>query len=65
MFSFAGDTVLDPFVGTGTTMLAAARAGRNSIGIEVDPTYVQLARERLGEQLTSMNANRTLEVLKW
>ncbi|MGH8521626.1 MAG: DNA methyltransferase, partial [Gammaproteobacteria bacterium] len=39
MFSFVGDTVLDPFLGTGTTSAAAAKWGRNSIGIEVDPHY--------------------------
>ncbi len=35
MFSFVGDTVLDPFCGTGTTMVAAVRAERNSIGVEI------------------------------
>jgi DNA modification methylase len=47
MFSFVGDTVLDPFMGTGTTGLACARWGRNSIGIEVDSNYFELARKRL------------------
>lgn len=47
MFSFVGDTVLDPFLGSGTTAVAAARWGRNSIGIEVDPAYLQIARKRL------------------
>lgn len=47
MFSFAGDTVLDPFLGTGSTALAALRAGRNSIGNEIEPRYMQMARERL------------------
>lgn len=47
MFSFVGDTVLDPFMGTGTTNLACARWGRNSIGIELDPKYFELARKRL------------------
>jgi len=46
MFSFVGDTVLDPFVGTGSTCLAAARAGRSSIGIEIDPRYVEICKER-------------------
>ena len=46
MFSFVGDTVLDPFLGTGTTSVAAARAGRNSVGVEVDREYVKLARSR-------------------
>lgn len=47
MFSFAGDTVLDPFLGSGTTTVAAMRAGRNSIGVEVEPSYLQLAHRRL------------------
>ncbi|HHW13806.1 MAG TPA: site-specific DNA-methyltransferase [Firmicutes bacterium] len=51
MFSFVGDTVLDPFMGTGTTALAASRWGRNSIGFEVEPSYFSMARRRL-EQAT-------------
>jgi DNA modification methylase len=47
MFSFAGDTVLDPFMGMGTTLLAAARCGRNGIGVEIDETYVREAKARL------------------
>lgn len=50
MFSFVGDTVLDPFAGTGTTLLAASRIGRNSMGIEIDPDYAQMAANRLREQ---------------
>gem|GEM_PF-205004 len=47
MFSFVGDTILDPFTGTGTTNLAAARWGRNSIGWEIIDSYVDLASRRL------------------
>jgi modification methylase len=47
MFSFVGDTVLDPFAGTGTTLAAAATAGRNAIGTEIDPAYAKLAKVRL------------------
>lgn len=47
MFSFVGDTVLDPFLGTGTTSLAASRWGRNSIGVEIDPEYFAMAKARL------------------
>jgi DNA modification methylase len=54
MFSFHGDTVLDPFLGTGTTMLAAMKNNRNSIGVEVDTEYCQMALERL------RNEGRTL-----
>ncbi|WP_207623770.1 DNA-methyltransferase [Rhodobacter calidifons] len=47
MFSFAGDTVLDPFLGSGSTTVAAIAAGRNSLGVEVDPGYVKLAAENI------------------
>ncbi len=46
MFSFVGDTVLDPFMGTGTTSIAAAKWGRNSIGVELDPVYFDYAETR-------------------
>jgi DNA modification methylase len=47
MFSFVGDTVLDPFLGTGTTSVAAAKWGRNSVGIEVDAHYLANAEKRI------------------
>jgi DNA modification methylase len=47
MFSFTGDTVLDPFCGSGTTMIAALRTGRNSIGVEIDPEYCRMAAKYL------------------
>lgn len=47
MFSFAGDTVLDPFLGTGSTSVAAIASGRNSIGVEVDPGYIKIAGENV------------------
>ena len=50
MFSFVGDTVLDPFLGTGTTTLAAALWGRNSIGYEVDPEYHKLTMSRVHKE---------------
>ena len=49
MFSFVGDTVLDPFAGTGTTNLAAKMWGRNSIGFDIEPDYVDMAVSRLHE----------------
>lgn len=54
MFSFVGDTVLDPFLGSGTTSVAAAKWGRNSIGVEVDPHYFAMARERLGKEAAGL-----------
>ena len=56
MFSFVGDTVLDPFMGTGTTLLAAARCNRNSVGVEIEPSYVKLAKSRLESQLEGLFA---------
>ncbi len=47
MFSFTGDTVLDPFGGTGSTTLAAMKANRNSIMNELDAEYFQLARTKI------------------
>jgi modification methylase len=47
MFSFVGDTVVDPFVGTGTTTVAAIETGRNSVGVEIDPDYISITDERL------------------
>jgi site-specific DNA-methyltransferase (adenine-specific) len=49
MFSFAGDTVLDPFAGTGTTALAAIESGRSSISVEIEPKYLRIAEDRLKE----------------
>jgi DNA modification methylase len=47
MFSFAGDTILDPFLGTASTTLAAIMSGRNSIGNEIEPAYLDIARKRI------------------
>jgi DNA modification methylase len=47
MFSFAGDTVLDPFAGTGSTSRAAILSGRNSIANEIEPAYLGIARQRI------------------
>jgi DNA modification methylase len=60
MFSFVGDTVLDPFLGTGTTSLAAALSGRNSIGYEIDPSYLATASTRLANETSSLFAGPTI-----
>jgi len=49
LFSFAGDTVLDPFAGTGSTSMAAIMSGRNSIANEIEPSYIEMARKRIGK----------------
>lgn len=48
MFSFVGETVLDPFAGSGTTSLAAKNANRNSVGFEINPEFTDIIREKLG-----------------
>ena len=50
MFSFVGDTVLDPFLGSGTTMVAAMKADRNSVGVDIEPAYLKMARRRITEE---------------
>src|ERR1019366_7432812 len=57
MFSFVGDTILDPFMGTGTTSVAASSLGRNSIGVEIDPHYFAMARQRVEENATDLFAD--------
>lgn len=47
MFSFVGDTVLDPFLGSGTTSLAAKNLSRNSIGYEIAPTFMPIIKNKL------------------
>ena len=66
LFSFAGDTVLDPFSGTGSTALAALACGRNSVSTDIEPKYVALATQRLREAAflpSGVGARRTRLVL--
>lgn len=48
LYSFVGHTVLDPFLGSGTTTKAAMELNRNSIGIELNPEYVEMLKEKIG-----------------
>ena len=54
MFSFTEDTVLDPFCGSGTTMVAALRTGRNRIGIEIDPEYCRMTARYLKAETSDL-----------
>jgi site-specific DNA-methyltransferase (adenine-specific) len=60
MFSFTQDTVLDPFCGSGTTMVAALRSGRNSIGIEIDSEYCRMAARYLKAETADLFATAEL-----
>ncbi len=62
MFSFVGDTVLDPFMGTATTNIAASKWGRNSIGVEIDAHYFAHARKRLDEETRGLFGPATIQI---
>jgi len=47
LYTFKGDVVLDPFMGSGTTAIAALKAGRKYVGYDIDPEYIKLAEERI------------------
>ena len=60
MFSFVGDTVLDPFCGSGTTMVAAFQNDRNSIGVEIDPEYCQMTARYLKAESSDLFSDAKL-----
>jgi len=47
LYTFKGDVILDPFMGSGTTAIAALKADRKYIGYDIDPAYVKQAEERI------------------
>lgn len=55
MYSVFGDTVLDPFLGTATTTLAAIACGRNSVGYEIDPGFAGYIKQRLEQEIDQVN----------
>jgi DNA modification methylase len=60
MFSFSADTVLDPFCGSGTTMVAALKNGRHSIGVEIDRDYCRMTAKRLKSESSGLFASSEL-----
>jgi DNA modification methylase len=64
MFSFVGDTVLDPFMGTGTTTVAAMKCGRNSVGFEVDEHYYRFATQRIAKENETLFSTATIRTLR-
>jgi len=56
-FTKRGQTVLDPMVGTGSTLVACLRAGRHSIGIELNPTYADIARKIVDEERDALGGS--------
>jgi len=64
MFSFVGDTVLDPFLGSGTTSLAAKNLNRNSIGYETNEDFLPIIKEKLGLRQRTIFQDATFEIVK-
>lgn len=63
MFSFAGDTVLDPFAGSGSTTVAAIRTGRNSISVEIEAEYLKDATRRAASEARAARLSGTASVV--
>ncbi len=61
LYTFAGDVVLDPFMGSGQTALAAIRTGRHFVGYEISPEYVALAQSRVAQERASLSQTTLLE----
>ncbi|MCL2854123.1 MAG: thermonuclease family protein [Defluviitaleaceae bacterium] len=66
MFSFAGETVLDPFAGSGTTAKVAKELGRNSVNYEINPDFIRIIENKIGEDLSSeINITNATRVSEW
>ena len=63
MFSFVGDTVLDPFVGSGTTLQVALQLGRNAIGYEINERFLDVIQKRL-EQIDDLYIEYDVQIVK-
>jgi len=63
MFSFVGDTVLDPFAGSGTTSLAAKNLSRNSVGYEINPKFISIIKQKLEVGVNKMFDNSNVNFI--
>ncbi len=61
MFAFVGDTVLDPFLGSGTTSLAAKNLGRNSIGYEINKEFLPFIKQKLNIEKDRFNEYQIIQ----
>jgi len=64
MFSFVGDTVLDPFLGSGTTTLAAKNLNRNSVGYEINKKFLPIIKEKIGATKDDLFKNTSFEFIE-
>lgn len=64
MFSFVGDTILDPFLGSGTTSVAALKLSRNSIGYEINEDYLSTIEKRLKKNIGIFDKDDSFEIIR-
>jgi len=64
MFSFVGDTILDPFFGSGTTSLVAKNFNRNSIGYEINKDFLMIIKEKIGINQSTLFQDATFKIIK-
>lgn len=60
LYTYEGDVVLDPFMGSGSTAVAAVRTSRHYIGFETDPSYIDRSNERIAEEIKELRHQETL-----
>ncbi|MEK9165603.1 MAG: DNA methyltransferase [Patescibacteria group bacterium] len=63
MFSFVGDTVVDPFAGSGTTSSAAKNLSRNSVGYEINSKFINIIKQKLGVRVNKMSDNSNVSFM--
>ncbi|MEA2516991.1 MAG: modification methylase [Actinomycetota bacterium] len=64
LYTYRGDVVLDPFIGSGSTAVAAVRSERHFVGYDTDPDYVDIARERVAAETTSATGETRARVVR-
>lgn len=64
MFSFVGDTILDPFLGSGTTILAAKNLDRNSVGFEINKKFLPIIKEKIGVDKEGLLKDVNFEIVE-
>ena len=64
MFSFVGDTILDPFLGSGTTTLAAKNLDRNSVGFEINEKFLSTIKEKIGADKEDLFKGTIFEIIE-